>query len=813
MQNIDGYTKKMLAESIENNVSRFFGKTLNEATANEWYQATAMCVRDILLEKRQDFNRRFKSENKKRVYYLSMEFLVGRSLKNNIFNLGIENEIKQVLKESKFTLEDIYASEPDAGLGNGGLGRLAACYMDALATLGYPAMGHCLRYEFGLFKQKLVDGWQTELPDNWLPGGEVWLIPRNDKSVNVRFGGYVKEEWEQNKMIINYYDYQEIEAVPYDLMMSGYKSEAVAVLRLWRARSKQTFDMQSFSQGDYARAVARDTQAEMITKVLYPNDNHAEGKSLRLKQQYLLVSAAMQNIVKDHIANYKDLHTLPEHSAIHINDTHPALCIPELMRILMDEHNFSWDDAWSVVKESCAYTNHTVLSEALESWPEDLIQRTLPRLYSIIQEINRRFCNESFESCRDLDKVSKMAIMAYSQIKMANLAVVGSHNVNGVSALHSDILKKDLFNDFYTLNPSKFGNVTNGIAHRRWLCQSNPQLSKLIKDCIGDGFIKDASCLEKFADFADDKSVLNELGKIKAEKKKEFSDFLLKNSGIKINPETRFDVHVKRLHEYKRQLLNALKIISMYVDLRINPDMEFTPQTFIFGAKAAPGYYTAKEVIKLIYMLGQEIDKQPKIREKLRVVFLDNYCVTTAEKLIPSAEISQQISLAGKEASGTGNMKLMINGALTVGTLDGANVEMYESVGADNIFIFGLKENEVARLWQTGYNSTQYYLNSQKLKGVVDALNVGFNGVAFSNIANYLLRGATVADPYMCFVDFKDYLKVCSVMDKTYADKDKWNRMSLINIAKAGRFAADRAIKEYADNIWHMSNESVSDRK
>ncbi|MEG1710847.1 MAG: glycogen/starch/alpha-glucan phosphorylase [Clostridia bacterium] len=793
-----------ISSAIEKNVSRYFGISLKEATVNDCYKAVAMCVRDILLEKRRTFNKEFKATNKKRVYYLSMEFLVGRSLKNNIYNLGIEQQIKGALSGTNFTLEDLYKQEPDAGLGNGGLGRLAACYMDALATLNYPAMGHSLRYEYGLFQQKLVDGWQTELPDNWLPGGEVWLVGRTDKAVTVRFGGYIKEEWEQDKMVIKHYDYQEVEAVPYDMMMSGYESEAVSVLRLWKARSKHTFDMQSFTQGDYAKAVARDTQAEMITKVLYPNDNHAEGKSLRLKQQYLLVSAAIQSIIADHITNYKDINTLPQHAAIHINDTHPALCIPEMMRLLMDEYSFSWDNAWKIVKSTCAYTNHTVLVEALEAWPEDLIQRTLPRIYSIIKEINERFCHEAFDECKDLAKVSRMAIISYSQIKMANLAVVGTHNVNGVSALHSEILKYSLFNDFYSLEPQKFNNVTNGIAHRRWLCQSNPQLSDLLTQCIGDGYVKDASELTKFMEFSDDDSVLNRLGEIKKEKKIELSDYIKQKTGILIDPNSRYDVHVKRLHEYKRQLLNVLKIISMYNDLKANPDMEMTAQTFIFGAKAAPGYYTAKDVIKLIYMLGEELRKQPKINEKLNVVFLENYCVTMAEKLIPSAEISQQISLAGKEASGTGNMKFMINGALTIGTMDGANVEMYESVGAENIFIFGMNDKDVQRLWQSGYNSTYYYLQNQRLRGVIDSLNVGFNGVEFSDIANYLLRGSNLADPYMCFADFKDYMRVSEIMDKTYNDKRKWNKMSLCNIAQAGRFAADRAIKEYAEEIWKL---------
>ncbi len=792
-----------ISAAIERNVSRYFGVTLSEATVQDCYKAVAMCVRDILLEKRIAFNKKFKSEGRKRVYYISMEFLLGRSLKNNLYNLGIENEVREAIKKTRFSLEDLYEEEPDAGLGNGGLGRLAACYMDALASENYPAMGHSLRYEYGLFQQKLVDGWQTELPDNWLPGGEVWMVQRSDKSVTVRFGGYVREEWTGEKMNIVYTDGREVEAIPYDLMISGKDSEAVSVLRLWKAKSKRSFDMQSFSQGDYMRAVEADTRADMITKVLYPNDSHAEGKSLRLQQQYLLVSAAVQNIVRDHLENYGDLKTIPDHAVIHINDTHPAICIPELMRILMDEHNFSWEDAWDIVTKTCAYTNHTVLPEALECWAEDLIQRTLPRIYSIIMEINRRFCAEAFRMTGDMEKVSRMAIEAYGQIRMANLAVIGSFSVNGVSELHSEILKKELFRDFYSIMPEKFTNVTNGIAHRRWLCQSNPGLTSLLTDLIGDGFVHKADELEKLLAFENDKSVLNRLSEIKLENKRAFSDFWYKKSGVLINPESRFDVQAKRLHEYKRQLLNALKIIAYYNELKANPDKDVTPQTFIFGAKAAPGYYVAKEVIKLIYMLGEEIRKQPKIAEKLNVVFLENYCVTSAELLMPSAEVSEQISLAGKEASGTGNMKFMLNGALTLGTLDGANVEISESVGRDNIFIFGYSEQEVARIWHEGYNSTAYYLQSPTLRGVVDALNVGFNGTEFTNIATYLLRGS-VADPFMCFADFKDYMRAAGEMDEVYRNKLDWNHRSLINIAKAGRFAADRAVEEYAQNIWKL---------
>ncbi|MDD4291948.1 MAG: glycogen/starch/alpha-glucan phosphorylase [Clostridia bacterium] len=793
-----------ISELLESNATRFFGLSVKELDKNDCYKAIAMTVRDILLEKRRIFNREFKSENKKRVYYLSMEFLLGRSLKNNIFNLNIEEQVRQSIRECSYTLEDLYEEEPDAGLGNGGLGRLAAAYMDALATSDYPAMGHCLRYEYGLFKQKLVDGWQTELPDNWLPGGEVWLVQRPEKAVTVKFGGFVKETNVDGRLVFKQYECQEIEALPYDMMISGYDSNAVSVLRLWRARNKHNFDMKSFSQGDYQRAVKEDIQAELITKVLYPNDNHAEGKSLRLKQQYLLASAAIQNIIGDHIDNYGDISTLPLHTSIHINDTHAALCIPELMRILLDEYSYGWDDAWNIVINTCAYTNHTVLSEALEVWPEDLIARVLPRLYSILHEINERFCRDAYEKCHDLNKVSRMAVVAYGQIRMANLSVIGSKFVNGVSELHSEILKKSLFYDFYTLNPKHFGNVTNGITHRRWLCQSNPKLASLIGELIGNNYIKNPSELIKLEKYVSDEVVLDRLAEIKKENKLAFSDYAKRTNGYDIDPDTRFDVHVKRLHEYKRQLLNVLEIISTYIELRDNPNMDITPQTYIFGAKAAPGYYTAKDVIKLIYMLGEEIKKQPSIRSKLNVVFLENYCVTMAEKLIPSAEISRQISLAGKEASGTGNMKFMLNGAITVGTMDGANVEMYQKVGANNIYIFGLREKEVEDLWKSGYNSTSYYLSNPKLRGVVDALNVGFNGVEFSDIANYLLRGTGVADPYMCFADFKDYARVCGLADEAYRDKTKWNRMSLINIANAGQFSADRAIEEYATKIWKL---------
>ena len=799
-------TEKEASSLIKSTLSRYFGVTPKEATKRQIYKAIVMTVKDILLEKRSAFSKKYRSKNGKRVYYLCMEFLLGQSLKNNTYNLSIQDALNEALKHDyNCTLEELYDLEPDAGLGNGGLGRLAACFMDGLATQNYPAMGYSIRYEFGLFKQKIVDGWQMELPDVWLPGGEVWLTQRLDKTYKIKFDGYVRENWTDKGLTVEQVDAKEVEAVAYDMMISGKDSEAVSVLRLWKASSIHSFDMKTFSQGDYARSVQEDNEADLISKVLYPSDNHFEGKSLRLKQQYLLVSASLQDIIADHKRRYGSLDTLPDKAAIHINDTHPALCIPELMRILIDENGYTWDDAWSIVTRTVAYTNHTVLAEALEKWSEDLIQRRLPRIHMILKEINERFCAEMWKKYPgDWDKIGKMSIFNHNQIHMANLSVIASHKVNGVSGLHSEIIKKSIFKDFNDAFPEKFTNVTNGIAHRRWLCQSNPELCSLLDDCIGNGYVMNADELSKFKKFENDKNVLQKLNEIKKIKKMQFCEYAEKKQGFKINPDSIFDVQAKRLHEYKRQLMNALYIISLYNDLKENPDMEMTPKTFIFGAKAAPGYYFAKQIIKLICCLSEEIKKNPKINEKLNVVYMEDYCVTMAEKLMPATEISEQISLAGKEASGTGNMKFMINGALTIGTLDGANVEMKECCGDDNIFIFGLTAPQVAELWKQGYNSSGFYQENKKLIKVIDALHEGFNGVSFSDIANYLLYGNPVADPYMCLADFGSFCDIHEKVDKIYLDKMLWAKKSLNNIASAGFFAADRAIREYADNIWHL---------
>jgi len=795
-----------VGESIKQKLARYFGTAPEEATKDQLYKACAMSVKDILTQKRSDFRTQINREGKKRIYYMSIEFLLGRSLKTNLHNLELAEAFNEALAEYGTDLDTLYECEPDAGLGNGGLGRLAACFMDSLTSLDYPACGFSLCYEYGLFKQRIIDGVQIEVPDVWLPGGEVWLVPRTDRIFKVRFGGVVRETWkEDGRCEITYEDCEEIEAVPYDMMISGYDCAAVNQLRLWKARDIHHFNMGLFTQGQYTKALEKSTNAEILTKSLYPSDNHIEGKLLRLSQQYFLASASTQSIVRDHMAVYGRIDTLPDKVSIHINDTHPALCIPELMRILIDDYRLDWDSAWDIVTRTVSYTNHTVMPEALETWQEDLFRFRLPRIYMILKEINERFCREAWNAFPgNWNRISNMSIIGYGQIRMANLSVIASHTVNGVSKLHSEILVDTVFKDFYHMYHNRFDNVTNGIAHRRWLCFSNPGLAGLLDDCIGPDYRKNPTTLANFAKFADDKSVLDKLGEIKHANKVYFANYYNRVTGRSIDPNTVFDVQIKRLHEYKRQLLNALNIISLYIRIKDNPNMPMQPTTFLFGAKAAPGYDMAKRIIKLICCLGEEIEKDPVIREKLRVVFLEDYNVSLAEKLIPSAEISEQISLAGKEASGTGCMKLMINGAMTIGTLDGANVEMLGAVGEENISIFGLNAKEVEALWLSGYRSVLFYADNAILRRVVDSLNIGFNGESFSDISSYLLAGYGVADPYMCLADFESYrLAHLSLTDK-YADKDLWNRMSLKNIAGAGHFAADRSIREYADRIWKL---------
>ena len=799
-------TQAKIKENIEAKLRNYYGISPTEATEDQICKATMLSVKDLLTAKRSVFRENIKKSNPKRVYYMCMEFLMGRQLRNNLMNLGVADEYRQVLSEMGFDLDKIYEREPDPGLGNGGLGRLAACFMDSLTALDYAATGFSICYEYGLFKQRIVDGNQVELPDDWMHDGSPWLVPRTDKAFNIKLGGTVRESWDSGKCEIIYENYQEVRAVPYDMMVSGADSKAVNVLRLWKAVDTSNFNMNLFSQGQYVKAIQEISNAEVISKVLYPSDDHEEGKLLRLTQQYFLVSASLQSIISDHLAHYGTLYNLADKIAIHINDTHPALCVPELMRILMDVYSYSWESAWSVVTQVVSYTNHTILPEALETWNVYLFKMKLPRIYMIVEEINRRLCADLWNMYPgDWDRISRMAIVAHSQVRMANLSVAASHTVNGVSELHSDILKRTVFHDFYKAMPYKFTNVTNGIAMRRWLCHSNPGLTSLLDETIGAGYRKDFGLLSGFKKYENDTAIHDRLRAIKKENKETFAKYYFDKTGKTLNTDSIFDVQVKRMHEYKRQLLNVLKIIALYNEIKANPNGNYTPVTFIFGGKAAPGYYTAKDIIKLIWNLGEEIARDPKVRDIIRVVYLEDYNVSTAEVLMPATDISEQISLAGKEASGTGCMKFMVNGALTLGTLDGANVEMKEAVGDDNIFIFGLRAEEVDDLWKQGYSSLTYYHKSDKLRTTIDRLLGSFGGYNYTSMYNYFLHSHGVADPYMCLADFDSYMNTFGNIIDTYKDQTAWAKKSLCNIAGAGFFSSDRSIREYADRIWHIS--------
>lgn len=788
-------------ELLEGKLLHFFGVDAKTATYEQFYRAIAMICKELMAECRADFSARADEANSKRIYYLSMEFLMGRSLKNNLYNLNLTETFDKILKGYGVKLEKLYDCEPDAGLGNGGLGRLAACYLDGLATQGFPATGHSILYEYGIFKQKFVDGWQTELPDFWLPGGEVWLTRKEESAVNILFEGNVCDTWDNGHHQVEIKDANVIKAIPNDMYVAGKDGKGVSILRLWTAEAPG-MDMTLFNEGQYLKAIERDAMAKTISKVLYPADNHPEGKSLRLRQQYFLVSASIQDIIRHHLHKYGTLSNLPEKIAIHINDTHPTLAIPELMRILLDECGYGWDDAWQLVTSTVAYTNHTVMAEALEKWSVELMQRLIPRIYQIIKEIDNRFRSYVWECTHDADYVERTAIVSDNTVRMANLCVAASHHVNGVSALHSQILKDTVFNDFYKLTPEKFTNVTNGIAHRRWLCQSNPELTKYLTALIGKGFILNGDELTKLRQYENDKAVLDELGKIKRNNKESFAKYILKTTGIKLDTDSVFDVQVKRLHEYKRQELNALNILTKYIEIKNNPNGNHIPHTYIFGAKAAPGYYMAKKIISFILALADMINNDPQVNKYLKVVYVEDYCVTAAEKLMPAADISEQISLAGTEASGTGNMKLMINGAVTLGTMDGANVEIFESVGKDNIVIFGMSTPEVNELKAAGYQPSNYYHNNVELKSTIDFINSHtFNGKNFPEIGETIKHH----DPYMVLADFADYRLAQKKCEQLFCDKDTFNKMSLHNIAGAGIFAADRSINDYARDIWHAN--------
>lgn len=795
-------SKKKAKELLSAKLSHFMGVSPAEATNEQYYKAIALIVRDMMSAGRAEFTETAAKAGTKRVYYLCMEFLMGRSLKNNLYNLNLTETFESVLSDYGVKLETLYDCEPDAGLGNGGLGRLAACYLDGLATQGYPARGYSILYEAGIFKQRIVDGWQTELPDFWLPGGEVWLVPHEESAIEVRFEGDVVDSWEDKFHHVEIVNYKPVKAVPYDMYVAGKDGKGISVLRLWAAKAP-ALDMSLFNQGDYIRAMEQTAMAEVISKVLYPADNHPEGKSLRLRQQYFLVSASIQDIVHKHLRTFGTMDNFSEKVAIHLNDTHPTLAVPELMRILLDECGYGWDDAWNIVTSAVAYTNHTVMKEALECWPEDLYRRLMPRIWQITKEIDNRFRNFVWQATNNADQVERMAVMSNGVVRMANLCVASSHSVNGVSALHSEILKDTVFHDFYTLSPNKFKNVTNGIAHRRWLCQSNPELTNLLKELIGDGFIYRADELLKLRDYKDDESVLKELERIKTHNKERFAEQVYKNSGIKLDPTSIFDVQVKRLHEYKRQHLNALNILTEYLTIKANPNAEYTPHTYIFGAKAASGYFVAKKIIEFICALSDMINNDPDVRGRLKVVYCEDYNVTMAENLMPAADISEQISLAGTEASGTGNMKLMINGAVTLGTMDGANVEIFDAVGEDNIFIFGMSTPEVEEMKRRGYTPNNFYNNNAELRATIDFINQnGIAGKQFPEIGGTILHH----DPYMVLADFADYRRAQKLAVETFKDRTVWNRMSLMNISGAGRFAADRAINDYARDIWHTKS-------
>jgi len=792
--------KTTLKQDLTDKLSTAFSVSPEQATHEHIYNALVLVLRDRMRTHRVDYIRRTHKQDAKQVYYMSMEFLMGRSLKNTLFNLNLTEAAAAVVKEMGVKLDTLYELEPDAGLGNGGLGRLAACFLDGLATAQIPAIGYSLLYEYGIFRQKLVDGWQTEMPDFWLPGGESWLLPRPELAKEVYFDGYVNEWWDdQGFHHIQHNDATLVIAQPYDLMVAGKDGKGVSTLRLWRSTAPG-MNMSLFNQGEYMRAMEQKAMAEVITQVLYPADNHREGKSLRLSQQYFLVSASMQDIVRRHLEKYGTLDNLPDMAAVHINDTHPTLAIPELMRILLDECGYTWDDAWDIIHRTFAYTNHTVMAEALECWPEDLFRQRLPRIYQIVCEINRRHSEAMMEATGgDREQVSRMAIISYGVIKMANLCVAACHSVNGVSQLHSEIVKKSVFPEAYGVTPEKFTNVTNGIAHRRWLCQANPALATFIKGKIGDDYILDASRLEELKPFAKDAAACQEFMAIKQQNKQRLANYVKRQTGLVLNTDSLFDVQVKRLHEYKRQHLNALHILHTYLELKDNPNMEFTPRTYIFGAKSAPGYYLAKEIIRFICKLGEMIDADEAVRDKLKVVYLEDYRVTLAELLMPAADISEQISLAGTEASGTGNMKLMMNGAITLGTLDGANVEICQAVGEENMFLFGMRTHEVEALRRQGYQPQAYYSGDPAIRRAIDQISQGFGGRTYGDIAGSLIT----RDPYMVLADFADYCRVQKESGELYRDSEAWARKALLNTASSGIFASDRSIQDYNDRIWH----------
>ena len=810
--------KKEFKKNVQDYLKTFYRRTVEDASQQQIYSAVAFAVKDYIVDRWAASQKEFEKKDAKTVYYLSMEFLMGRALGNTVINLKADKEIRKALEELGLDLDTIEDQEPDAALGNGGLGRLAACFLDSLATLGYPAYGCGIRYKYGMFKQEIRDGYQVERPDDWLAEGNPFEIKRPEYACEVKFGGYVRySRDEQGHEHFTQEGAQSVRAIPYDLPIVGYGNNVVNTLRIWDAEAIDNFNLESFDRGDYHKAVEQQNLARLICEVLYPNDNHYAGKELRLKQQYFFVSASVQRAVAKYMSTHDDIRNLPEKVVFQLNDTHPTVTIPELMRILMDEYYLSWDEAWSITNRCCAYTNHTIMSEALEKWPIDLFSRLLPRVYQIVEEINRRFTEQLQQRYpNDYGKLQKMAILMDGQVRMANLAIVAGFSVNGVARLHTEILKKEQLRDFYEIFPEKFNNKTNGITQRRFLLHGNPLLANWVTGKIGDEWITNLPHINELAVYADDKKSQKEFMNIKYQNKLRLCKYIQEHNGIEVDPRSIFDVQVKRLHEYKRQLLNIMHVMYLYNQLRANPEMDFYPRTFIFGAKASAGYRRAKAIIKLINSVADVVNNDKSIKGKMKVVFIENYRVSNAEWIFAAADVSEQISTASKEASGTGNMKFMLNGAVTIGTMDGANVEIVEEVGAENAFIFGLSSDEVINYENNGgYNPCEIFNTDQDIRLVMTQMINGFYSPddpdRFREIYDSLLctRGGEKADQYFILKDFRSYAEAQKKVEEAYRDEAGWAKMALLNVAKSGKFSSDRTIEEYVKDIWHLDKVAV----
>ena len=802
----DTFDKEKFKKELESNVRMLFRRKLEEATPQQIYQAVAYSVKDDIIDNWIETHKAYEKQDKKMVYYMSMEFLMGRALGNNMINLLCYDDVRETLEELGLDLNLIEDQEPDAALGNGGLGRLAACFLDSLATLGYPAYGCGIRYRYGMFKQKIENGYQVEVPDNWLKYGNPFEIKRDEYAVEVKFGGYVDVEMHNGRQKFVQKGYQSVRAVPYDMPIVGYGNHIVNTLRIWDAEAINNFNLDSFDKGEYQKAVEQENLARTICEVLYPNDNHMAGKELRLKQQYFFISASVQRAIAKYKETHDDIRKFHEKVTFQLNDTHPTVAVAELMRILVDEEGLEWDEAWEITRKTCAYTNHTIMAEALEKWPIELFSRLLPRVYQIVEEINRRFVIEIQNKYPgDQEKIRKMAILYDGQVRMAHLAIAGSYSVNGVARLHTDILKKRELKDFYEMMPEKFNNKTNGITQRRFLLHGNPLLASWVTDKIGDDWITDLSHVKHLKVYVDDEKCQQEFMNIKYQNKVRLAKYIKEHNGIDVDPRSIFDCQVKRLHEYKRQLMNILHVMYLYNELKAHPDMDIVPRTFIFGAKAAAGYYTAKLTIKLINAVADKINNDPSINGKIKVVFIEDYRVSNAELIFAAADVSEQISTASKEASGTGNMKFMLNGALTLGTMDGANVEIVEEVGKDNAFIFGLSAEQVMEYEKNGnYNPRDVYNNNQDVRQVLTQLVNGFYSPENPELFRALYDALLEKDTYFTLLDFDSYKEAHNRIDAAYRDEKNWARMAMLQTASAGKFSSDRTIEEYATEMWHL---------